>query len=130
MNQTKMEAQRNLEDIGENYDVSNVKAQMPYLKGSEFKENQVLRNITILAIVSHNTASETVIDGVKKTFKEHWIIEVEYDKKQYLLRITSKDVVAMRDELRFGNDMSKWVGKQFDLIVKQYNVGRGFGVIV
>ena len=114
------------------WDIEVVKAGVPYLKASEFKDNQVLRGVTVTELVAHNPAN-TVTDmktGEERTFKENWIVGVEFEKRNYYLRLTSKDIVAIRDDLKYGKAMTQWIGKKVDLIVKQYNVGKGFGIIV
>lgn len=115
-----------------NMDVSEVKTSIPRLQAKEFKEGQVLRNVTLTAFNKHTLANEhkDEITGEVKRFKESWEFLVDYDKKQWILRFGAKDIVTLRDELKFGSDMNKWIGRSIELIVKQYNVGKGFGVCI
>ena len=113
------------------WDVTIVKAENAFLRATDYKENQTLRNIVILGLISHDAAEERVkADGTKSKFNESWQLKVEYAKQQYTLRLYAKNIVALRDELKFGTDMTKWIGKTFDLITKKYSTGLGFVVAI
>jgi hypothetical protein len=118
----------------ETYDmnVSDVKASIPRLQAKDYKDGQILRNITIVGFESHNVANEHKDEktGEITRFKESWAFVVDYDKKQWIIRFGAKDIVVLRDELKFGSDIQKWIGKTIELVVKQYNVGKGFGVCI
>lgn len=123
-----------IEENNTDSDISGVTAGMPYLNAKDYKDGQIVRNVKILEFIAHNEERIETVDGKEKKYKENWIIKVETKKDEtkteYFLRLNSKMVVAMRDELNFGDNIRDWAGKVVDLIVKEYNVGKGFLVAI
>lgn len=124
------------EKVVDGADVSGVKAGTPFLQAKDYKEGQILRNVVITDFVAHNEEREEEINGEKKKFKEAWIVSVNYSKEkgeepdEFLLRLSSKMVTTIRDELKLGANIRDWTGKKIDLMVKDYNVGKGFIVVI
>lgn len=136
MDPTKMEVQNKINEVEEesvdSWKVGTVKASTPFLKAKDFPDNKILQGVIITGLISHNPEKvEVGADNVERNFKENWVVRIDYDKKEFLLRLTSKDIVALRDELKLGEDMNKWVGQRIALVVKNYGkMGKGFGVVV
>ena len=126
-----MENQKNLNESNE-FNVKDVKAdEGMYLQAKNFEPNKLLTGIVFIEPIKHETEREEIgDDGTKKKYKESWIVKVEYNKVPYLLRLSKKTIVGMRTNLGMGDDMTKWSGKAFSLIVMKYNTGNGFVVVV
>lgn len=114
------------------FNVKEVKADAgEYLQAKNFEPNKLLTGVVFIEPVKHELDREVEgADGTKKRFKEDWIAKVEYQQKPFFLRLSKKMVVNIRTNLGFGEDMTKWSGKIFSLVVIKYNTGNGFAVVV